>query len=259
MAGASFTPDLLWEDPYFDERQPLTRRERVLWIAANVRRVDNCVVMKGEGAWSLRFLSDAWKCPKTNVERFLKKCEKLGILVLKKCKINGTVQYVISYVFSTLSAFDQKKSGQQPGQERDRSGTNFKSEDGSKKKEHMSAKADPFFPEEEGQQSAGPEPEASQPKAEKPKKSPPNKKAKIEPDWVPAEKTVEWCRAEGLTDEQIKRTVEEFVEYWLEAGNKRPGWDRTFKSRVSTLKDMGRFRSKPAYGRGRFQAEPEIY
>lgn len=126
MAGASFTPDLIWEDKYFndDPDRPLTRREAVLWIAKHIRREDNCVTKKGELDASLRFLAGEWNWAKTTVERFLKKCEKLGILVLKKCKINGTVQYVISYYFSTLSAFSTKVSGTASGtgvgQERDK-------------------------------------------------------------------------------------------------------------------------------------------
>lgn len=139
MAGASFTPDIIWEDSYFDESRPLSRRERVLWIAKNILRSDNCVAKKGEGAWSLRYLSEAWKCPKTTVERFLKKLENLGVIAIRKCKINGTVQYVISYLFSTLSAFSTKvtgtDSGTGAGQERDKkkSRESLKEEDSCRK------------------------------------------------------------------------------------------------------------------------------
>ena len=256
MAGASFTPDILWEDPYFteDSKRPLTRREAVLWIAKHIRREDNCVTKKGEIDASLRHLADKWNWAKTTVERFLKKCEKLGILVLKKCKINGTVQYVISYCFSTLSAFSTKMngtaSGTGAGQERDK----VKSRKSEEKKDS------PYSPPEgdedpmaglepQPQRAAGaghsksppdPQPQAAPDGAGSPPNSaaPPSRKSRerkqarlVPSDWVPSDATVV-----KMTDE-VKATMVDieterrrFVDYSQSTGRKYVELDSAFRN-----------------------------
>ncbi len=270
MAGATFTPDLIWEDPYFNESKPLTRRERLLWIARNVLRSDNCVAKKGEGAWSLRFLSEAWTCPKTTVERTLKKFEKLGMIMIRKCKINGTVQYVISYLFSTLSAYSTKStgtaSGTEAGQKRDKDKSRESEEEDScaQQASHEPPQdpqdewEDPFAdnaPKADGAGHQNQDAGAGQPKPEKPKaassdagppknsaqKVPAGRKRRVPDDWRPKDATVAWARNGkiGATDPQIADQLDAFRDHHIAKGSTFADFDRAFQTWMRNAKRFG--------------------
>lgn len=73
-----------------------------------------------------------------------------------------------------------------------------------------------------------------------PKNSKPAKAAKIAmpPDWEPTdlsgdvgEMLAQWPPG------RLKSEIAEFREYWIDDGAKRPGWDRTFRSRIRNIHD----------------------
>lgn len=75
-----------------------------------------------------------------------------------------------------------------------------------------------------------------EPLAAKPKKAKAQQKVLMPDNWQPAplpddlEKLVALWPADRLQREQ-----NEFVEYWIERGERRPGWDRTWRKRISDV------------------------
>lgn len=76
----------------------------------------------------------------------------------------------------------------------------------------------------------------STPIAPKPKPAPKVVKVAMTPDWSPSdlsgdvgEMIADW------PDGRLDQEVAEFREYWIESGEKRPGWDRTFRSRIRNI------------------------
>lgn len=57
-------------------------------------------------------------------------------------------------------------------------------------------------------------------------------------DWQPAALP---AHIRELVDQwpegRFEREIIEFREYWIEQGSKRPGWDRTFRSRINEIHD----------------------
>lgn len=85
------------------------------------------------------------------------------------------------------------------------------------------------------------EPNGSSPPYDPPSKKASQSKAKklpMQPDWQPAdfsgdvgEMLAEWPPG------RLEAEVVDFREYWIEVGEKRPGWDRTFRSRIRAIHD----------------------
>lgn len=61
----------------------------------------------------------------------------------------------------------------------------------------------------------------------------PNQKYPIADNWFPKESTIEvLTQLHGVSEEFVIKTVPEFVIYWHERGDARPGWDATFIVRI---------------------------
>lgn len=131
--GWCHAPNGLFDHPYFtkeDRERPLSRREAVLWIAKHVRWTDNCTVRRGQGAWSLRYLAEAWRWTKDRVSRFLKQLEKLRIIRAETATVTATAtataQYVITYLFSTCYVAPKAETATGARQQRDGTATKTK-------------------------------------------------------------------------------------------------------------------------------------
>jgi len=75
-------------------------------------------------------------------------------------------------------------------------------------------------------------------KASPPPRVPAARKLAMTPDWVPsplpktaAELVAQWPPG------RLDRELEEFRAYWIESGTKRPGWDRSWHSRINDIHD----------------------
>lgn len=121
----------IWHDAAFKD-QPFTEREAFMWLVMEAswkpreKRVGNVSVSldRGQLVASVRFIADAWKWPKSTVDRFLKRLEKRDMIGTA----SGTGLNVV-----TIRKYDEYqntpgKSGtaqdQEAGQQRDSSGTN---------------------------------------------------------------------------------------------------------------------------------------
>lgn len=69
----------IWDHPMFQTREPLSRREAWLWLLSAATWKAKSVFVdgkrielsRGQLAYSIRFLADQWRWPKSNVARFL--------------------------------------------------------------------------------------------------------------------------------------------------------------------------------------------
>lgn len=132
---------------------------------------------RGQLCYSIRYLAEAWRWPKSNVDRFLKRLEAESMLTLTRSKsgtASGTAQIIV-----TICNYDKYQdvgnqtgtaSGTEVGQQRDSSGTNKN-------------KGNKGTIEEE------PNGSPSTPKAPKPKSKPKmSDLASLDlPDWLPVE------------------------------------------------------------------------
>jgi hypothetical protein len=89
--------------------------------------------------------------------------------------------------------------------------------------------------------------DASKPaEPEKPKTKPPkaSRGTRLPDDWEPSEADVEVARAEGLTDEEIRRAALEFRNYWCARTRDatKLSWSRTWHNRVLEIADRKRGR-----------------
>lgn len=58
------------------------------------------------------------------------------------------------------------------------------------------------------------------------------KKVTIPDDWTPSERCWELVQKAGIPKAFATEQVDEFILYWQERGEKRPGWEATFLNRV---------------------------
>lgn len=58
-------------------------------------------------------------------------------------------------------------------------------------------------------------------------------KVPIPPDWNPTTETVATLAAKGYSDHEIAWQRDRFLAHFLDAGTKRPGWDRSFHNWVT--------------------------
>lgn len=64
------------------------------------------------------------------------------------------------------------------------------------------------------------------------------KKVAITEGWLPAPLPGHLCHlVDQWPEGRLEREVVEFREYWLERGEKRPGWDRSFRSHINAIHD----------------------
>ena len=123
----------IWHDAAFKD-QPFTEREAFIWLVMEAswkdreKRVGNVAVSlkRGQLVASVRFMADAWKWPKSTVDRFLKRLEKRDMIGTA----SGTGLNVV-----TIRKYDEYQNGSgksgtaqkgNAGQQRDSSGTNEK-------------------------------------------------------------------------------------------------------------------------------------
>ena len=78
------------------------------------------------------------------------------------------------------------------------------------------------------------------------------KPAKVAPhrcpkDWAPTEAIYEWALDDGIEREVVDVIAREFVSHWSDPENlvERPGWNMSFKGRVTWLRKNGRLPPPP--------------
>ena len=116
----------IWSDPAFKD-QPMTEREAYIWLVMEasyrpreMRVGHNAQQLKrGQLAHALRFMAEAWKWPKSTVDRFLKRLEKRDMIHIE----SGTGVSII-----TICNYDETQGtpsdlGTEMGQTRDSNGT----------------------------------------------------------------------------------------------------------------------------------------
>jgi hypothetical protein len=63
-------------------------------------------------------------------------------------------------------------------------------------------------------------------------KASPIPKAVISPDWQPADNTYALLQRQGIDRAFIESTIDEFILFWTERQEARPGWEATFVNNV---------------------------
>lgn len=90
MSGTVNISRKLWADEAFKD-EPLTEREAFVWLIMEAswkdrtKRVGDYVVetARGQLAASIRFMAKAWAWSPAKVNRFIKRMEKLGKIIIK--------------------------------------------------------------------------------------------------------------------------------------------------------------------------------
>lgn len=147
MSGNFAMPNIVWEDKYFNESRVFSRREALAWIAKHVRWTDNCVLKRGQGSWSLRYLADAWGWTRPRVQRFLARLESMNVIRLAVDTVADTAQTVITYLFSTTYGDEKDNTDTEAIQKRYR--TVPKTNTGNQKKEDSCQSQAPDQPPQE--------------------------------------------------------------------------------------------------------------
>lgn len=200
------------------------------WKPTRVRIKGTTMLLdRGEMTFSVRFLADQWGWSKSRVDRFIADLREEG-MISTRSKIGtaagqnaGQGQSIITICnyakYQDSGSHDRdidlEENGTTAGQQRD------KEEQGNK-----------GTIEEEPIGSSPPIPPQPAKSATKPKKVP------MPPDWQPqplpadvAELVAQWPPG------RLKIELAEFREYWIDDGERRPGWDRTWRSRIRTIHD----------------------
>jgi hypothetical protein len=94
----------IWDHPMFPP-EPFTQREAWLWLISSAAwkekaiRVDRRVVQlkRGQFCYSVRFLAEAWKWPKSKVHRFLGQLKNAFMIFPAK---SGTVSETVPTIYS---------------------------------------------------------------------------------------------------------------------------------------------------------------
>lgn len=134
MSGGLFMVSRgIWDHPEFAPSE-YSEREAFLWLVSeaawkpHTARAGRVVVDldRGQLCASVRFMAVAWGWSKSRVDRFLKRLENRDMLKSE----SGTGQLVITLCnydkFQTFRDTSGTRAGQNPGHERDTSGTNYK-------------------------------------------------------------------------------------------------------------------------------------
>lgn len=253
MTGTFAIPNSVFEDKYFEEDRPLSRREAVAWLAKHVRWTDNCVLRRGQGSWSERYLAEAWKWARTKVQRFLKKLELMNLIRLESGPGRGPVEKVITYLFSMSSRTEETADGPAPGQ--DRASTGPKTNSGNSGNEDSID--DPFSPEAPKAEWAGavpPEVQPAQPieqatpsSAAPPPKKPRAKKSQVlvPEGWHPRQDTIAKLAEElSVTPEQLERERLKFIDNSQSKGRTYIELDSGFRNWARNAKGYGHFNDK---------------
>lgn len=89
---------------------------------------------------------------------------------------------------------------------------------------------------------------------------------KINPDWQPNAKSVEWVKTYGVTLEQAKPLVMNFVDYWLQTTTRRKDWNRSFRQNGIVQSGLLRIKKSGAHnensrtnGKDRNQVSADLY
>jgi hypothetical protein len=53
---------------------------------------------------------------------------------------------------------------------------------------------------------------------------------RMQKNWQPDQESIEWIQSFGVTLEQAKPTILEFINYWTKRTTRRKGWDKTFRN-----------------------------
>lgn len=216
------------EHPAF-AREKFTEREAwewlisaAVWSPEGVTIAVNHLPIKlnaGQLSYSLRYLAEAWIWDKNKVSRFLMKLQKWDMVALK----SGTAQLIITICnYKRFQpGFDESGTevGQQPGQGRDRGGTNKNSGI------ITDIELDLFGSENFGDEPAPPEPK---PKA---KKSTSNG-SRLDPAWELSEEWGDMAEKIGLRRNEILEEEEKFRDYWTAKTGKnatKMDWSATWR------------------------------
>lgn len=216
----------VWNHPLLEEEKEFSRREAWLWLVSEaawkprrVRIVGKIVSIKrGQVPHSIRFMADAWGWSKGKTERFLEalKTETMietdtahGQVIITVCN------YEKYQIVGLPSGTDtETPTGTAAGQDRDSSGTNEKKENTKELKNTSSLRSEV--------------PDARSGRKPKP--------TALASDWKPAEGEREYARTQGMSDQRIARTAEDFRDYWTAKpkDNTKLDWSATWRKWVRT-------------------------
>jgi len=167
---------------------------------------------------SVRELADAWGWSKSSVDRFLTRLKTETMIETE----SGTGRLVITILnYDKYQTFEHEAgtpsgtpSGTAAGQQRD-----------------IKEQGNKGTIEEEPNGSSPPIPP-------KPTRKPSSRKVSMTLDWLPTDLGGDVGRLlEVWPPGRLDAEIADFREYWFENGEKRPGWDRTFRSRIRTIHD----------------------
>ncbi|WP_310530701.1 DnaT-like ssDNA-binding domain-containing protein [Novosphingobium sp.] len=177
------------------------------------------MLQRGQFCTSRAQLAEAWGWSPSAVERFLTRLETEQMIG----RATGQGRSVVTICNYAKYQDDGFEPGQATGQAT-----------GQRSDSHRTAK-------EQGNKGTiveEPNGSPTPPIAPKPKPKPAKVSSKVAmtADWSPADLSGDV--GELLTQwppGRLEQEVVDFREYWTEAGEKRPGWDRTFRSRIRTV------------------------
>jgi hypothetical protein len=85
------------------------------------------------------------------------------------------------------------------------------------------------------------------------RKSTPTRPTRIEEDWIPSTYQLTYAKDQGMTDAQIRKTADNFRDYWLSTGKAMVSWDATWRRWVRT--DL----EKPTNGSHTKNGKPDFW
>jgi len=217
------------ENPIF--RGEFSRADAWIWLIENAcwkptkTRIkgDTLELQRGELSFSQRFLADKWGWSKSRVDRFIADLRE-ETMIETRSKIGATAGHnagqgqciltICNYakyqdVANTERGNDSQQIGATAGQQRG------KEEQGNKETiNNTVAKATVVA------------------RAKAPSKIP------MDANWHPAPLPPEYADMVSMWPEgREARELAEFKDYWIEQKSKRPGWDRTWRSRINDRHD----------------------
>lgn len=210
MSGVFAVSRNLFEHDFF-AAEKLTEREAWIWligeaawkgrrVRAGKARVD---LKRGQCAFSVRFMAEAWGWSKSRVHRFLERLEGesmigtaagQGVTVITICKYDE---------YQRVSLPSNSESGTVAGQQRDSSGTNKNTGEN-----------------------------ISNTVKEEPKGSSKKRGMRLPEDWTPDEI---FARRKGLSAWEVENEAEKFRDYWRGLSGQRAAkadWDATWRNWV---------------------------
>lgn len=258
-------PNIVFEDPYFTkEKRVFSRVEAVAWIAKHVRWIDNCTVKRGQGSWSLSYLSEAWGWHISKVRRFLKRLESANVIRTARDIASDTAQTVITYLFATTYRAEKVDADTEPTVDRHSSDTKTNTGNTGKEDSPYSPQGDDegdYFSQWQTDNAAGagsiddsaqppedavPPPNCAGPSPRKPRE---RKQARTVPEgWQPRADTIEKLVTElGVTPEQLERECMKFIDNSQSKGKTYVELDSGFRNWARNAKGYGHFNDKPAW------------